>query len=164
MDPLLRKNEELSAMLEVSRVLTASFDLEKNLAAAMAIFASHLDMQRGCVFLLDPDSKKLRIVAAHGLSPQAIRRAGSCHSLYPWCLRPCAGSIWCPWAPRMPFGRILIFFSSSPARRQREASIGLYLPTPSDWPGPLWSRPWYATSSAKWVKTASDSMATTIWA
>ncbi len=74
MDLLLRKNEELSAILEVSCVLTASFDLEKNLAAAMEILSSHLEMQRGCVFLLDPVSRKLRIVAAHGLSRQAIRR------------------------------------------------------------------------------------------
>jgi Nif-specific regulatory protein len=74
MDQLLRKNEELSAILEVSRVLTASFDLEKNLVAAMGILSSHLEMQRGCVFLLDPVSRELQIVAAHGLSRQAIRR------------------------------------------------------------------------------------------
>ena len=74
MDLLLRKNEELSAILEASRVLTASFDLEKNLVAAMGILSSHLEMQRGCVFLLDPVSRELRIVAAHGLSREAIRR------------------------------------------------------------------------------------------
>jgi Nif-specific regulatory protein len=74
MDLLLRKNEELSAILEASRVLTASFDLEKNLVAAMGILSSHLEMQRGCVFLLDPISRELRIVAAHGLSRKAIRR------------------------------------------------------------------------------------------
>ncbi|MFZ0612433.1 MAG: sigma 54-interacting transcriptional regulator [Desulfobacterales bacterium] len=74
MDLLLRKNEELSAILEVSRVLTASFDLEKNLAATMGILSSHLEMQRGCVFLLDPLSRELRIVAAHGLSREAIHR------------------------------------------------------------------------------------------
>lgn len=64
MDLLLRKNEELSAILEASRVLTASFDLDKNLVAAMGILSSHLEMQRGCVFLLDPVSRELRIVAA----------------------------------------------------------------------------------------------------
>ncbi len=74
MDALLRKNNELTAILEVSRVLTSSFELEHNLMAAMQILANHLDMQRGCVFLLDPVSKNLRIVAAHGLTTQEIKR------------------------------------------------------------------------------------------
>jgi Nif-specific regulatory protein len=58
MNLVMQKNKELSAILEVSRVLTASFDLEKNLAAVMKILASHLDMQRGCVFLMDSITKK----------------------------------------------------------------------------------------------------------
>ena len=74
MDALLRKNNELAAILEVSRVLTSSFALEKNLLAAMKILATHLDMQRGCVFLLDPASENLRIVAAHGLTDKEIER------------------------------------------------------------------------------------------
>jgi Nif-specific regulatory protein len=71
---LIRRNLELSAILEVSRVLTASFDLEENLTSVMTTLSYHLEMQRGCVFLLDPLSKELRIVAAHGLTPEAIRR------------------------------------------------------------------------------------------
>ena len=74
MDPLLRKNNELAAILEVSHVLTSSFELERNLMSAMKILATHLDMQRGCVFLLDSASEKLRIVAAHGLTPREIKR------------------------------------------------------------------------------------------
>ncbi len=71
---IVRKNRELSAILEVSRVLTASFDLEENLSAAMKILGSLLEMQRGCVFLLDPISEELRIVAAHGLTKEEIKR------------------------------------------------------------------------------------------
>ena len=74
MDTILRKNHEMSAILEVSRVLTASFNLEKNLKCAMETLSKHLDMQRGCVFLLDPVSQGLRIVAAHGLTPREILR------------------------------------------------------------------------------------------
>ncbi len=74
MDKLLRKNNELSAILEVSRVLTSSFDLEQNLMNVMKILSSRLEMQRGCVFLLHKPSKDLRIVAAHGLSLEEIRR------------------------------------------------------------------------------------------
>jgi len=72
MTPILQKNNELSAILEVSRVLTSSFDLEKNLETVMQILASHLEMQRGCVFLMDPLTKEIGIVAAHGLAREAI--------------------------------------------------------------------------------------------
>jgi Nif-specific regulatory protein len=74
MDTLLRKNHEMSAILEVSRVLTASFNLEENLKCAIETLSKHLDMQRGCVFLLDPVTHGLRIVAAHGLTPREILR------------------------------------------------------------------------------------------
>jgi Nif-specific regulatory protein len=71
---IVRRNRELTAILEVSRVLTKSFNLEKNLSLAMATLGNLLEMQRGCVFLLDPVSKELRIVAAHGLTKQNIER------------------------------------------------------------------------------------------
>lgn len=74
MDQIIRKNQELSAILQVSQVLTRSFDLEKNLYAALEILATHIEMQRGCVYLLDPNSKELRIVVAYGLSREAIQR------------------------------------------------------------------------------------------
>jgi Nif-specific regulatory protein len=74
MDTILRKNHEMSAILEVSRVLTASFDLEENLKCAMETLSKHLEMQRGCVFLLDPVSQGLRIVAAYGLTHREIHR------------------------------------------------------------------------------------------
>jgi Nif-specific regulatory protein len=70
----MRKNQELHAILEVSRVLTASFDLRDNLQEAMQILATRLEMQRGCVFLLDAASRALNIVAAHGLSRTEIKR------------------------------------------------------------------------------------------
>ena len=70
----MRKNVELHAILDVSRVLTASFDLRNNLQEAMQILASQLEMQRGCVFLLESASRALNIVAAHGLSREEIKR------------------------------------------------------------------------------------------
>ncbi len=71
---LERKDRELAAILEISRVLTASFDLEENLGAVMRVLSSLLEMQRGCVFLKDPSSQQVRIVAAHGLSSEEILR------------------------------------------------------------------------------------------
>jgi len=73
-DFIVRKNRELTAILEVSKVLTTSFALEKNLSSAMSTLSNLLEMQRGCVFLLDPVSKELRIVAAHGLTKENIER------------------------------------------------------------------------------------------
>ena len=73
-DLTARKNRELTAILEVSRVLTTSFYLEKNLSSAMSELGSLLEMQRGCVFLLDPLSGELRIVAAHGLTKENIEK------------------------------------------------------------------------------------------
>lgn len=73
-DLIIRKNRELTAILEVSKVLTASFALGKNLQSVMSTLGSLLEMQRGCVFLLDHISGELRIVAAHGLAKQNIAK------------------------------------------------------------------------------------------
>jgi Nif-specific regulatory protein len=73
-DLTARKNRELTAILGVSKVLTTSFALEKNLSSVMATLGNLLEMQRGCVFLLDTVSKELRIVAAHGLTKESIER------------------------------------------------------------------------------------------
>jgi Nif-specific regulatory protein len=73
-DLTVSKNRELTAILEVSKVLTTSFDLEKNLSSVMTTLGNLLDMQRGCVFLLDSVSRELRIVAAHGLTKQSIEK------------------------------------------------------------------------------------------
>jgi Nif-specific regulatory protein len=71
---VLRRNRELTAVLEASKVLTSSFNLEKNLSSVMSILGTMLEMQRGCVFLLDPVSQELRITAAHGLTKENIKR------------------------------------------------------------------------------------------
>ncbi len=73
-DIIVQRNRELTAILEVSKVLTASFGLEKNLMSVMSTLGTLLEMQRGCVFLLDNISGELRIVAAHGLTKDNIER------------------------------------------------------------------------------------------
>jgi Nif-specific regulatory protein len=73
-DQIVQKNRELTAILEVSRVLTTSFALEKNLLSVMSTLGSLLEMQRGCVFLHDPLSGEMRIVAAHGLAKHNIEK------------------------------------------------------------------------------------------
>src|SRR4030042_5548332 len=71
---LIRENRILSALLEVSKVLNSSFDLEKNLSRVMRVLGDFLEMERGSVFLLDHSPKELRIVAAHGLTKEQIER------------------------------------------------------------------------------------------
>ena len=71
---LIRENRILSALLEVSKVLNSSFELEKNLSRTMNVLGDFLEMERGSVFLLDHFTKELRIVAAHGLTKEQIER------------------------------------------------------------------------------------------
>lgn len=71
---LARENRILSALLEVSKVLNSSFELEKNLSKTMRVLGDFLEMERGSVFLLDQNSRELKIVAAHGLTKEQIER------------------------------------------------------------------------------------------
>ena len=71
---LVRENRILSALLEVSKVLNSSFELEKNLSRTMTVIGDFLEMERGSVFLLDQHSKQLKIIAAHGLTKDQIER------------------------------------------------------------------------------------------
>ncbi|MEW6067138.1 MAG: sigma 54-interacting transcriptional regulator [Nitrospirota bacterium] len=71
---LARENRILSALLEVSRVLNSSFELENNLSRTMRVLGDFLEMERGSVFLLDQNTKELRIVAAHGLTTEQIEK------------------------------------------------------------------------------------------
>jgi Nif-specific regulatory protein len=74
-DELLRiKNAELNALLEVSKSLGSSFELEKNLTHTMRVLSNFLGMKRGTVTLLDPETKELMIVAAYGLTREEIQR------------------------------------------------------------------------------------------
>jgi len=74
MKSLIRENRILSALLEVSKVLNASFELERNLSRVMHVLGDFLEMERGSVFLLDHATKELKIVAAHGLTKEQIAR------------------------------------------------------------------------------------------
>ena len=71
---LARENRILSALLEVSKVLNSSFDLEKNLSRTMRVLGDFLEMERGSVFLFDHNSKELSIVAAQGLTKEQIEK------------------------------------------------------------------------------------------
>ena len=74
MDELKRKNAELTALFEISKVLGASFRLRENLQTAMKFLSDILEMRRGTITLLDNTTGTLKIVVAHGLTHEQIRR------------------------------------------------------------------------------------------
>jgi Nif-specific regulatory protein len=68
------KIAELTALYEISRALASSLDLKKTSHKILEILASILDMRRGTLTLLDPDTGDLVIETAHGLSAEEISR------------------------------------------------------------------------------------------
>ncbi|WP_297209647.1 MULTISPECIES: sigma-54 interaction domain-containing protein [Thermodesulfovibrio] len=68
------ENIELKALFEVSRVLTSSFNLEKNLYAVLEILSKELDMRRGSVFIYDRKTEEISIVTAYGLTEEEMSR------------------------------------------------------------------------------------------
>jgi len=69
MNPFERTQAELTALLEISKVLNSSFNLIDNLNTALKLLSDYLDMQRGTVILYDKTAGELRVVAAFGLTP-----------------------------------------------------------------------------------------------
>jgi Nif-specific regulatory protein len=69
-----RKIAELTALYEISRALVVSPDLKETSNKILGILASVLDMRRGTLTLLDPETGDLVIDAAHGLSSEEMAR------------------------------------------------------------------------------------------
>jgi Transcriptional regulator containing GAF, AAA-type ATPase, and DNA binding domains len=74
MNPFERTQAELTALLEISKVLNSSFNLIDNLNTALKLLSDYLDMQRGTVTLYDKTAGELRIVSAFGLTPEQMAR------------------------------------------------------------------------------------------
>lgn len=71
---LNRKIAELSALYEIAKKLGASLQPAKTLGSVLGILAEKMGMQRGTLSLLDPETKKLSIEFAHGLSEEERKR------------------------------------------------------------------------------------------
>jgi len=72
--PAIRHTRELEALLEVSQTMVSSFDIDRNLRKTMRVLGECVDLQRATVALVHPETRELRIAAAHGLTRAEIAR------------------------------------------------------------------------------------------
>ena len=63
--------DEISCLYEISKAIHATLDLRKSLYRVLDLLSQHLDMSRGSITLLNPDTSEIHIEVAHGISPSA---------------------------------------------------------------------------------------------
>ena len=64
---------ELSAIYEISKILSSSLDLHKTIGGVLRVLSSHLQMRRAMISLVQ-DTGELHVVGASGLSREEISR------------------------------------------------------------------------------------------
>ena len=72
---LEKRVKELSALNQVSQVMSSVFDLDELLDLIIDLITQETEAQRGSIMLLDPTTEELFIKAARGLSPDVIESA-----------------------------------------------------------------------------------------
>lgn len=65
------KPDEIACLYEISNAIHASLDLKKSLYRVLDLLAEHLEMNRGSISLLNPDTLEIHIEVAHGMSSTA---------------------------------------------------------------------------------------------
>ena len=71
---LQQKVLELTALYEISKVLTESLDLKVTSTRVLSLLAQMLGMERGTFLMRTPGKREISIVAAHGMTPEEISR------------------------------------------------------------------------------------------
>lgn len=64
----------MEALVEMAEAMVSSFEIDRNLRKVMRILSDRLGLQRGMVALVDPDTREIRIAAAHGLTTSQLAR------------------------------------------------------------------------------------------
>lgn len=72
--PIRDTELELDTLLQVAQTLVSSFDVDRNLRAAMRILHENLGLNRATVALVEPETHEIRIAAAYGLTRQQLAR------------------------------------------------------------------------------------------
>ncbi|MEI7610219.1 MAG: GAF domain-containing protein, partial [Rhodospirillaceae bacterium] len=66
----------LISLYEISKMLSSSLDLERTLLDILNLLASYLQMRRGTIAVRGDDGK-LSVIAAAGLTPEALRNGAA---------------------------------------------------------------------------------------
>ena len=67
-------DRQVKALVEIASALSSSLNLEKSLEAILKVLSDSLEMQRGTVTLVDPNTNELRIEVAQGLTREEKER------------------------------------------------------------------------------------------
>jgi Nif-specific regulatory protein len=67
-------DRQVKALVEITSALSSSLNLEKSLEAILKVLSDSLEMQRGTVTLVDPNTNELRIEVAQGLTKEEKER------------------------------------------------------------------------------------------
>ena len=62
------KPDEIAVLYEVTNAIHSTFELRRSLYKVLDLLAELLDMNRGSITLLDPDTSEIHIEVAHGIS------------------------------------------------------------------------------------------------
>ncbi len=69
-----RSHVELITVYEISRILSASLDIERTFRAALNVLTAHLDLPRAMIVMRDTDEHTLCVHSSVGLSREQARR------------------------------------------------------------------------------------------
>jgi len=70
-----KRTKEVELLSDISRDFSESRDLEETLKFILKSFDTHLNLRRGTITLLDPETEMINIRVAHGLSKQSTSQA-----------------------------------------------------------------------------------------
>ncbi len=69
-----RVADELTILFEITQNLAAPGPLPRNLQHILKVLAQRMDMERGTITILNPETQEIHIEVAHGLTAEARRR------------------------------------------------------------------------------------------
>jgi Nif-specific regulatory protein len=67
----VKLSKEVQLLSDMARAFAESLDLELTLKAILKLLDTHLNLQRGTITLLDPETEMINIKVAHGLSEKS---------------------------------------------------------------------------------------------
>ncbi|MHC4560149.1 MAG: sigma 54-interacting transcriptional regulator [Planctomycetota bacterium] len=66
-----KRAREVELLSDISRDFSESLDLEETLKSILKSFDTHLNLRRGTITLLDPETETINVIVAHGLSKKS---------------------------------------------------------------------------------------------